>query len=98
MTTILETGKHSGKTLKQVYIEDFNYFIWLTSTDIVDHDLFSEFNFDCHDFLMTFGKYKGFKLSSIAHKDKGYFKFLLQKKDEFTSPKLKSAIEFYSKF
>ena len=93
----LETGKHKGKTLRQVYDSDFNYFIWLKSTDIIDQEMFDSFDFNSNDYKMTFGKYTGMKISDISKNDKGYFKFLCSKKDEFTNAKLKESIDFYSK-
>ncbi len=93
---ILAKGKYAGMTLAEVYHSDFNYFTWLSKTDMVTKTDLSSFDFDAADYAIPFGKYSKQRISSIHAKDPNYFNFLKSKVSDFKNERLAEAIKYYS--
>ena len=91
LNDVLETGKHQGKTLKEVISTDWKWVEWAAE----DSDCFY-FDIDAlieerkktikklfPDDVITFGKYKGQTIRYIFDNDKNYLRWLIENTTDF---------------
>jgi hypothetical protein len=77
---ILDFGKYRDLSLQEIIEKDPGYLIWLmkqkNSIDKPYYNILKERFNNPHDYMMTWGKYRGFLLSEINKIDNAYITYL----------------------
>jgi hypothetical protein len=99
--SLINFGKHKGKTVEQVYATDRNYLIWLSDKETIlrtrpEIKEFIELKFGSNvdkSYILNWGRYRNKSAKFIFENDKPYFEWLLS--SDFVNdkcPKLKEEL------